>query len=210
LLSAIFKLTKGNFPLKQVSISITLLFVLTFSGCGATDSNSVRYEIPVRNINITATPESGEFAFNGKGIIFVNAYVTPNINGSPITCTTQVPITLWKATTYSEERVSYLYENKGDRLIQNFKSLPTGVLYMDPEVKFIDALAIKSYEAKCNSSGTATFRNLPEGDYFVSSFIQWEQRTRSRFQLSNRRGIRIAKKVKISERSSNVDVVLWY
>lgn len=184
--------------------------MLSFSGCGATNLNPVRYEIPVRSINLTATPESGEFIFNGKGVISVNAYVSTHINGSPVTCTTQAPVILWKATPYSEERVAYLYERKGDRLIQKMKSLPSGILYVDPEVKFIDALELKLYEAKCNSSGIATFRNLPEGEYFVASFIQWEQRTRSKFQSYKRRGVSLAKKIKISENASTADVVLWY
>lgn len=100
--------------------------------------------------------KTGKNTITGSALIRQQGGGTVNCAGSPVTL---IPV-----TEYSSERMTTIYgnTNKGSRF--------RGTIKFEPE-----SAEYQSYmkSSLCNAQGFFTFRNLADGEYFVSTRITW-------------------------------------
>jgi hypothetical protein len=98
----------------------------------------------------------------GKNTITGSALIRQQ-GGGTVTCA-GVPVILIPVTAYSSERMTAIYgnTNKGARFRGNIKFEPESAEY-------------QSYmkNTLCNAQGFFTFKNLADGEYFVTTKITW-------------------------------------
>ena len=99
----------------------------------------------------------GNNTISGSALVRQAGGGTVNCAGSEVTL---VPV-----TAYASERMMYLYKNTEKGYNNSVRA------NFDPNLPEYHALSKKSI---CNAQGFFTFKNLADGQYFVTTGIRWE------------------------------------
>jgi hypothetical protein len=121
---------------------------------------------PMEIKKISSSFDANEAAFinkAGKNTITGSALMRQQ-GGGTVTCAGS-PVGLTPATAYAYERMSFIYgnSNKGVRTRGNFK--------FEPETP--SEYLTMSKSTTCNAQGFFTFKNIADGEYFVTTRVTW-------------------------------------
>lgn len=96
--------------------------------------------------------------------------------GDPKTCA-GLPASLVPVSSYATDRVSQVYDARGFRPVsgRDFKTT-------DP------AFLAASRRVMCDAQGTFSFKDLPDGDYYVNALVEWGAPSRWGYGLSSQGG----------------------
>lgn len=130
--------------------------------------------------DVFTTEIQAQNEFNLKDVSFVskkgNATVTGNAflrqgGGGVVTCAGS-EVRLIPITKYSTERLAILYGAKGYAPIDVLQTLR---ITPEPPAEYEEYML----KTMCNSSGDFTFKNVPQGSYFVQTMVAWSVGYRS-------------------------------
>ena len=104
------------------------------------------------------------FSSSGANSVYGSALIRQR-GGGVVTCAGQ-EVGLVPVSTYANERIRAIYGN----LTNGYSRYGNSLIKEPPEQAYMDM----SHTTICNAQGFFSFRNLPDGEFYVSTAIRWQ------------------------------------
>lgn len=141
----------------MLKITTVLLVTLSLTGCASKPFT------PTKRFN----PSELEWAnASGSGVLSGQAFLK-TVAGDVKTCAGN-PVRLIPHSSYSAERIQYLYGN----LVRGFNqsSLFSSKTIVNPDPRFYGYIR----ETVCDAQGEFKFGNIPDGTYYITTHVLWK------------------------------------
>lgn len=108
--------------------------------------------------------------FNGRGTnVIEGTAIARSLSGTAKTCAA-LPVTLFPVSAYAKERMVALYESDQEGFNPILTGRPANFVDDDPRY------ATTAKTTRCDAGGHFSFRELPDGDYYLVGEVTWHDR----------------------------------